>query len=422
QEEIPNVQKESLLSAFDKAADFICLQRESHGFISNHLAGIALGLLNAAAILNNKKYLNKSNEIIEKILKHQSKEGWYREYEGADPGYETLGISYLAKYWKSTHSAELLKSLEKSLNYLIYFVHPDGTLGGEYGSRNTELYYPSGIEALSDYLPQSEYIANKMIIGIKEERLSLPLTTDIFNFIPLLISYVEAYNELNHNVSKSSGNIKLNNFKYFDESKIAVWTNDKHKIIIGISKGGIIRCYKNNGNMLYSDCGYVARLENGSKISSQFIDYNIDCNVTSRGCKLERYFSYVSEHQMSPTTFILFEIFMLLAGRYIKIGNWIKNLLANRLIRYKKTAPLSIVRSIKIFETKLVIEDHLKIKKKNIIKELIRKSKFSTIFMGSSRYFNPQELFQDDERIDGQELKFLNGQRFIKLVKEVTLD
>jgi len=422
QKKIPGEQKERLLAAFDKAADFICRQKETHGFISNHLSGMALALLNVSAILNNHKYLQQSKYLLQRILKNQSIEGWYNEYNGADPGYETLGIAYLAKYWKETQDSQLFLSLKRSLDYLVYFIHPDGTLGGEYGSRNTELYYPSGIEILSTTLPQAEYIADKMIIGIKNGCTTSPLATDDFNFVPLISNYIDAYRNLKPKVQKTTASAKLDTFRDFDKSKIVVWNTDKIKLIIGLAKGGVIRCYKNNGTMLYSDCGYVARLKNGSKVSSQFLDYDNECQVTEKGCSLERYFSYVPEHRMTPVSYIFLRIFSLTIGRCKRIGNLAKDLLAGRLIRYKKATPLKIIRSVQFSEDRLVIKDSLRIDGKIELTELSRKTKFSTIFMGSARYFNHLELCQKDEKMNSQQLKQINNQGSLELVKEVFLN
>ena len=68
--------------------DFITKNDEEHAIISNHLA------TGVAAITKWNKLTNDNNErhlsLLEIIYKHQSIEGWYKEYEGADPGYQTL--------------------------------------------------------------------------------------------------------------------------------------------------------------------------------------------------------------------------------------------------------------------------------------------------------------------------------------------
>lgn len=421
QEKIPSIQKERLLKAFDKTADFLCRQRETHGFISNHLSGTSLALLNVSSILNESKYIKQSNKLLQQILRAQSSEGWYCEYNSADPGYETLGIVYLARYWKKTQDTQLLQSLKRALDYLTYFVHPDGTIGGEYGSRSTELYYPSGIESLSFSLPQAEYIADKITAGIKNNRVLSPLTSDVFNFVPLLSSYLDAYVISRSNTKKVKGQIEFNDFKYFDKSKIAVWSNDKIKLIVGFAKGGVIRCYENGGKLLYGDCGYIAHLETGAKISSQFLNYDNGCQVTGNSCRLERYFSYAPEYRMTPIAYILLRIFSLTLGRYSRIGNWAKNLLANRLIRYKKQIPIKIIRTIQISDTTLTIKDILQIEGNIKLKQLKKISKFTTTFMGSARYFNPQELTQKDKEINCQQIAHLNNQKPLELVEEIPL-
>jgi len=39
---------------------------------------------------------------VQQIYDHQSREGWYEEYGGADPGYQTLCTFYLARLWQYT--------------------------------------------------------------------------------------------------------------------------------------------------------------------------------------------------------------------------------------------------------------------------------------------------------------------------------
>ena len=54
---------------------------------------------------------------------------------------------------------ELHQSLARSLEFLQHFIHPDGTLGGEYSSRNTTFYYPAGLEMLAGTIPAARAIA-----------------------------------------------------------------------------------------------------------------------------------------------------------------------------------------------------------------------------------------------------------------------
>lgn len=68
---------------------------EYHAFISNHLATVAVALYKWHA-LTGESVEKRGREILDRILKHQSEEGWYEEYGGADPGYQSLCTYYLA--------------------------------------------------------------------------------------------------------------------------------------------------------------------------------------------------------------------------------------------------------------------------------------------------------------------------------------
>lgn len=122
--------KQELREAFTRAGDFLLKSPESHGFISNHQAGIALSLFLLEKVCGDVKYKERAVAILEHIFKHQSAEGWYREYLGPDPGYESLGISYLCGIHHLTDNGELLASLGRALDYYRHFIHPDGSVGG----------------------------------------------------------------------------------------------------------------------------------------------------------------------------------------------------------------------------------------------------------------------------------------------------
>jgi len=100
-----------------------------------------------------RAFLGRGEAEVSEIMGRQSPDGWYSEYGGADPGYESLGIYYLAKVWARTQDASLLGSLRRSIHFLTHAVHPDGSVGGAYGSRCTSLYMPGGLEMLAAHDP-----------------------------------------------------------------------------------------------------------------------------------------------------------------------------------------------------------------------------------------------------------------------------
>src|SRR4030095_15108697 len=154
--------RESVEKTVKRSCDFALRSSEDYAFITNHQALFALALFNAHELLDETEYRRRAEDIVELILTRQSPDGWYLEYEGPDPGYESLGIFYLAQCWKLTGSSRLLNSLRRSVEFFAHCVHPDGSVGGVYGRRHTSLYYPGGFEILASQIPLAASVAYLM--------------------------------------------------------------------------------------------------------------------------------------------------------------------------------------------------------------------------------------------------------------------
>lgn len=113
--------------------EFLLAADEHHGFISNHLATAAAALFAWDSLAGEDLAARRGRVFLERILSAQSPEGWFREYEGADPGYQTLATYYLAALHQLRPDLELLEPLRRSIRFLWRFAHPDGSFGGHYG-------------------------------------------------------------------------------------------------------------------------------------------------------------------------------------------------------------------------------------------------------------------------------------------------
>ena len=71
----------------------------------------------------------------------------------------TLTIDSLARIYRQNECYELRDPLKRSLDFLIHFVHPDGSVGGCYGSCGNSFVSPYGVELLSDVFPAAAAVA-----------------------------------------------------------------------------------------------------------------------------------------------------------------------------------------------------------------------------------------------------------------------
>ena len=161
----------SYLEIIAPMIDFLEKEDEHHAMISNHLA-TAIAALMKWRRLSNVTTNKKAKLLAERILAHQSSEGWFSEYGGFDPGYQTLCTHYLVEIYKEDANLIPIEAIGKSIDFLEHFIHPDGSLGGVYGSRNTRFYYPGGIEFFADKIESASRIASYMRKSISKTQRS----------------------------------------------------------------------------------------------------------------------------------------------------------------------------------------------------------------------------------------------------------
>ena len=182
-----------------KSSNFILKNDEDYAIISNHIALFAYVNLLLHQTLHDNRFKEEALKQLDVIFQNQSSEGWFLEYEGADPGYQTQCIYYLSECYLLTGDVQILDKIRKSIeDFLVYFFHPDGSFGGEYGSRNTEIVYPAGFEILKDKIPACREITKFIQNNIQDSRLVSLDSLDDENLIRLssFLAYLPIVNSL----------------------------------------------------------------------------------------------------------------------------------------------------------------------------------------------------------------------------------
>lgn len=382
----------ALIETFRKAGDWLCKNDEHHGVLSNHLAVAAAALEIISRITGESKYAERGRYFIDRILSRQSNEGWYEEYGGADFGYQTHGTFYLARYWELTRDENLLESLKRSAKFIAYFIHPNGTLGGEYGSRNTSFYFPAGFEILAGVCETSAAIAKFMRASVTAQAAAGLSMMDAYNFCPLLNNYLFA-----QDAAKDLADAPLpfmgTFHREFPEAGLLVHTTEKYQAVFAPSKGGVLKIYdKAAAKLAFSDCGYWARLTKGGSISSQSFSTANNARYANTSAAVTTSFAKINQRVMNPILFIGFRGFMITIGRQKQLALLIKNILVKALVSRRKTINAILERGVTFDEDTVTIEDRLSIGPDVGIGPLHLDAKFSTIHMGSARYYQSEEL------------------------------
>jgi len=399
--ECSDTEIECINTGLQKAANFLVRNSEQHSLISNHLAGAALGLLKAGELFQEHRYFDKAHFLLNLILKNQSPEGWFPEYGGADPGYQTLCMHYLAQIYSIKPSPELKQAIGKSLEFLKYFAHPDGTFGGEYGSRRTEIYYPGGIAQLAGEFPDAANLHHFMLSSIEAGSTVTLADVDMGNTAPLLNSYIMAL-DAEKSVSKSS-------FLPFQEqvvdkdfplSGFAVRSRKNFYLILGSSNGGVVKIFeKKSGTLVMDDCGVLGINNKKEKITTQSTQLNNAMRTGDNELECESSFYPIKDTLPNPLNYLALRLMNLTLMRIGFLNELIKKIMVRTFVKNSKKLNLSRARKIELKQQSVEITDTFRKKAKTQLAGLSQGFKFTSIHMASTRYFSPAQADPPETQI-----------------------
>ena len=130
---------ERLIICIKNAVEFLEKHTET-GALNQEVASVT-AIRYASGILDE----GHSKEIAERkfcsLLEKQKKEGWFEEYNGLDVGYLTVNLDYMVRYYELSKDERALSSAKKMLEIIKFFVHPDGSLGGEYLYQKYQIFH-----------------------------------------------------------------------------------------------------------------------------------------------------------------------------------------------------------------------------------------------------------------------------------------
>ena len=391
-----------------RSTTYLVKRKEQHSFISNHLAGSALALIEAGSYFKETNFSQAGQKLVDQIIAKQSAEGWYLEYDGADPGYQTLCVHYLAQVYQLTQDKKLLASLEKSIHFLTYFAHPDGSFAGEYGSRRTAVYYPGGVALLAKMFPEAAALQVFMLRSIEEGKTARVTDMDIGNLAPLLSSTILA--SRGKTVSSSKSLMlpcqKIDIQQDFPEGGFSIRGNSHYYTVLGISNGGVCKVFdKKKAQLIYNDCGLILRMQHGIYLTSQHThlknaSVSVEGNRISFSVPLEEYKSMAQ----SPGKFLFLRLANLSLMRIRLFNELVKRVLVKILVSPSGSARMMLSMNCSFNEKSIRIKKTVTGKAVKAVQALFRASGFTAIHMASARYPLVLSGKSELQKVDFQEM------------------
>ncbi len=370
------------------------MQSNESGMLSNHHAIQAMCHLNLYRLSNEKKYLKIADEKIKKIISMQDDEGWFLEYEGCSPSYLTVTIDFLSQFHLHRPSDKLKKSILKSIDFFYDIQHPDGTCGGDYGSRNTCFFHPNGFEIMSSYSEKASKIANSYLDA--QEKNLYPVQDDDYTFAHSFISNFYAY----LNCKRED----FNNFNHKNFQKDRIYNSAGFKIIcrsgfwaiFNLKKAGLGKIYYNN-ILKFNYSGVIIK-NNGNVYTNALQKLKSDFKLENDVAVVEN--TFIAHNQKIPTlyNYFIFRLFLIVFGRFEKVSNFTRKFL-QRILIYKKNMKIyfsktSITCSNNRLILKVVVEG-----KFNGSEQVYIPKNFVPIYTAMSEYFCYSELHTENKNL-----------------------
>lgn len=342
----------------------IWLIRHHNPLVSNQNMAALNALLLLYNILDETSFKSALSEKKEIILKSQSTEGWFTEYQGADIGYCFVAVDLLAFYLGKTRDDEINNALKSLLSFLKWFVHPDGTAGGFYGSRGSQYILLWGLAKQAKVDNVAAEILDRIRHGIKKGTSVTPNTVDDKYFSYFYInSWVGARIALEDNDSFLRREQTGAFVKIFKKARLCAMRTNNYYAVINLAKNGVFIFYGNDG-AAYADAGYLAVERYGKQFVSHFFQDNvrpddIEQGVDALTLKIKGNF-YVYRDYLPLTKYVVpFKLACLTLFAWDKVVQaFNRSIKKMSLMKYRR-APVAFKRMISFERNRIVVKDEL---------------------------------------------------------------
>jgi hypothetical protein len=388
--QVLKLDRPDLLEFFKLRANWLKNHNES-GQLANHQALAALALHNVFSLTGDASYEKASNTLRDLTLSWQSSEGWFKEYEGADPGYHSCTIDFLAKLWQKSQSERLLEPLGRAIDFASYFMHPDGSYAGEYGSRNTYHFYPHGFEVMAARYPTAGRIAQTFLERAMPERRRY-YNDDNRMCAHYVYDWMQAWIDWQKERQQPLEATRAPFTRYFPEARLFVKKTPKYYAVASMAKGGVIKVFDEDG-AVYSDTGLVARTSDGRVLVSHLVDSENELAVDlERGqLRVSGVMARRRQQFSSPVKQAAFRAMNLTVGRVS--GNLVRKTVQRLLITGKPRTEVRFIRTLVFGPDEIVIQDTLELGKgRTKLEQLAIGSDATSIYVANSNVFQESVL------------------------------
>lgn len=424
-DEVEEETRQQVVQALERAAVWLQSQRDVE--VVNHTAGAIAALRNIEQLTGAARYAELRQKKIADLLEYQHEEGWFYEYGGADLGYLSMAVDYLAKDYRRSKDPQLRDSLHKALDFMVHFMHPDGSFGGEYGSRNVKYLMPHGLEIMADESSAARRLLAGLYATLPQDQVVSPALMDDRYTGFFLNKYAEAWTEQGPGVKSETDVVVEQGTRVFPGAGLLVHCDQRTYAVVGMSKHGVFKAYDRQGKgLVYSDTGYFANFANGAVGTTQWLDLAGEREIVedddSTQVKLACQMAKMNVSLPLVNWLIPFRLFLKIFGRSGKLMDRFAKVVKKKMITSRTLLPLHLERHICLGAEEWCIEDKLTLSAGSRLVRLGRCRDAAALHVASSRYYQPGERHgQGQWQASDSCLAALNKGQTVVVVTRVSL-
>lgn len=388
----------TLEKVVDRAANFVVNTDEVHGEIANHLAEYAFECLYHAVHLHDPKTRAKGEAYLDRLLRtFDREEGWFLEYDGADPGYQTRALRYLVKCATLLNRDDLWDVAERAAEFLEIALMPDGSVHPMLGCRSTALLYPSGFEALAQHSPRFEPLARRIRHAWTHRLAPLPSALDFENAIRLGDDALDAFKLCPEDaIAEPMPALDGCEIVHRPRAGLVVFREPTRIVHVQHSFGGtvVIHGRDENGDwrLLHEDSGYLLR-EDGKVYVTRLPASGQLLEIDTGEIRTQADFFQSLHAELTPTQMIVLRVLNLTLLRWSWTAEVFRRIVVRRLMTGRHALAIHLTRRICLEADRVVVEDEVvDEQKKPHAGQLLHCRRVVGTHMASSRYFQEQEL------------------------------
>lgn len=343
------------------------------GRLANHQALAALAAYNVYRISGDDRARRLAEDRLALTLRWQHQEGWFQEYEGADPGYHTCTIDFLAKLQQKMATPErpdtsLLAPLRKAVAFAWYFMHPDGSYGGEYGSRNTYHFYPHGFELMAPHSARAGQIADAFLAAVPDDKRYH--NDDDRMTAHYVYDFLQAWRDYHPRRPPPIAEARREpRVVHLAGAGLAVAWNGRETeaeggrhTVVALNKGGVVKVFDRRGPIA-SDTGLIGELRDGTVVVSHLlqaeaaVEVELDPDRGGGRFRVEGDLCRRRPNRMTVTKSLLLRLWLLLIGRFN--ANLTRALVQRIAITGKPKSGYRFARTVEIGERAVTVTDRV---------------------------------------------------------------